>query len=537
MCHTLNVRNLKQRPWHDFLLIALLGLLLHGTVATRLKQPSYMDAYYYTTNGQRLAEGWGFTEMVIWQFLDDPAALPTPSHTYWMPLPSLMAAVGYKLGGTYRAAQAPFWILAGLLPLLSYLVSLKLSGERWQAWMAALLTASGGFYVNFLEQPSTFAPFAWAGGLCLLALAQACRPGVSKYWWLLAGVMSGLAHLTRADGMLLIGIGLISWTFWSVRPRAEAGSMLSMLKSKTKMIQISWLLSGYLLIMGGWFVRNWMASGQLMSTVGTQTIFLKTYDDLFAFGRSFDLSHLLSWGWGNILRSRLEGVSIAVQTFVAVSSFTFFTPFVLWAWLRLGRDPGKRVWLRPMSWYAVALFSSMSIIFTFPGGRGGLFHSSAALWAWFMALAAAGVDFAVDWTALRLPHWQPVRAKRIFAALFVGLAFVISFVIGVVRMPTNDEAEVYAEIGAWLPDTAVVMAGNAPGFYYHTGLPSVSVPNEPAQIVLQAAERYHVTHLILDENRPEPLVGLYEGVRQHPEIRWIRDFDGRKLYALGTGSN
>jgi len=524
------------QPWHDLFLVVLLGLLVHGVAAARLKQPTYMDAYYYSLNGQRLAKGWGFTEPVIWQFLDDPSGLPTPSHTYWMPLPSLLAGVGYKLGGSFRAAQAPFWVLAGLLPLLSYVISQRLSGERWQARMTALLTASGGFYVNFLEQPSTFAPFAWVGGLCLLALAQAGLPGASSLWWLLAGVMAGLGHLTRADGVLLLAVGLVTWAFWSGTLRSAVPSSPTS-KGRWKLGRIVWLLAGYLLIMGGWFVRNWAVSGRPLSTVGTQTIFLTTYDDLFAYGRTFGPASLLDWGWGNILTSRLQGLSVAAQTFVAVSCFMFLTPFVLWAWLRLSRDPSRRQWLQPMSLYALALFTVMSIIFTFPGSRGGLFHSSAALWPWFMALSASGLGFAVDWASARLPHWQPERAKRIFAGLFVGVAFVISIVIGVMRTPEVGESEIYKEIRAWLPDTAVVMVGNAPGFTYHTGLPSISVPNEPAEILLEAAARYHVTYLILDENRPKPLGELYEGKQQYQGIEWLHDFDGTRLYQLRSNSD
>ena len=52
--------------------------------------------------GQRLADGFGFTEEVIWQYLDNPGQLPVPSHSYWMPLPSIMAAGGYLISDSFR---------------------------------------------------------------------------------------------------------------------------------------------------------------------------------------------------------------------------------------------------------------------------------------------------------------------------------------------------------------------------------------------------------------------------------------------------
>jgi hypothetical protein len=513
----------------DLFLIAVLGLLINALLASRLQHPTYMDAYYYATNGQRLADGHGYTELIIWQFLDEPAGIPATSHTYWMPLASLLAAGGLKAWDQFRGMQMPFWILAGLLPLLSYFISHKLSGQRWQAWMAAMLTASGGFYVYFFNQPSTFAPFSWAGGLCLISLSRASQQPKSPWWWLVAGLTAGLGHLTRADGMLLLAVAVMIWVWRTWLLRSETGSVSI---RRRQLSGIIWIMAGYLIPMGGWFVHNWRELGRLLPTVGTQTIFLTTYDDLFAYGRSFDLSHLFDWGVGNILRSKLQGLSIAGQTFVSVSCLIFLTPFVLWAWRRLGQDVRKRHWLRPMTWYALILFLAMSLIFTFPGGRGGLFHSSAALWPWFMALAAAGVDYAVEWFAVKFPHWQPERAKRIFAVLFVAVALIVSFAIGILRTPDESEAEIYTAIGRQLPDTAVVMVGNAPGFYYHTGLPAVSIPNEPVGILLQAADEYHVTHLVLDKDRPQPLALFYEGEIQTPDTLMVDEWDDYKLYKL-----
>ena len=41
----------------DLLLLAGIGLLLQGAWAWQLREPTHMDAYYYLTNGARLAEG------------------------------------------------------------------------------------------------------------------------------------------------------------------------------------------------------------------------------------------------------------------------------------------------------------------------------------------------------------------------------------------------------------------------------------------------------------------------------------------------
>ncbi len=513
---------------YDWVWIALIGLLWQSFWAMQMAHPSYMDAYYYATNGQQLAAGNGFSEQIIWQFLDQPAGLPTPSHTYWMPLTSILAAAGYRLNlftNSFRSVQLPFWILAGLLPVLAYQTSHFLVGKRWQAWTAALLTVSGGFYNNFYNQPSTFAPFAWFGGLCLLALAQgwqANRP--SSLWWLLAGVMAGLGHLTRGDGVLLLLVALVVAVDWR-KLRAYRGWLMS----------VGLLVLGYGLSMGGWFWHNWQLFERPLSTIGTQTIFLTTYDDLFAYGRSFDWSHLQAWGWENILQSRLAGVSSSVQTFVVINGLVFLTPFVLIAWWRLI----KTKWgvIRPFTLYTISMYAAMSLIFTLPGGRGGLFHSSAALFPWTMALAASGIRIAVDWVATRLSHWKPERAGRIFAALFVAVAMLMSVSLGIVRRGELPETAVYEQIGAQLPADAVVMVGNPPGFYYHTGHAAVTVPNEPAHVLLQAAAQYQVSYLILDQNRPVPLAELYLGDENISEIHLLADYEGIKLYEIEIPAN
>lgn len=511
----------------DWLLLALISLLVQAFWASRLDHPAYMDAYYYTTNGQRLAAGEGWTETIIWQYLDEPTSVPAPSHTYWMPLTSLLTAAGYRLSDTFRGAQLPFWLMTGLLPLLSYTISRHLSGERWQAWTAALFTAAGGFFAVNWNQPETFAPFAWAGGLCLLFLALA-QQQLRPHYWLLAGLTAGLAHLTRADGLLLLVVAFLLLASQAIpNPQSKISNLL---------LHTLWLLAGYLLITAGWFWHTNQVIGRPLSTVGTQTLFLTTYDDLFAYGRSFNLSSYLAWGWANIARSKLEALWLAGQTFIAVFGLIFLTPFILMAWLRLARRPATNLFLRPLTYYTLFLLIAMSLLFTFPGQRGGLFHSGAALWPWFMALAPAGLSLAVDWTAARLPHWQPERAKRTFAALFVIIAFLLSFVIGLGRLQPDPTAAAYQDMAAHLPPTAVVMVGDPPGFYYHTGRSALSVPNEPLDVLLQVAGRYHATHLLIDDNHPVPLHDLYTGAASSPHLSPIYTFtldeETFKLYAI-----
>lgn len=526
-----------RRPWLDLVWLGLLSLAFQAFWMVRLEHPSYFDAYYYTVNAQQLAAGEGFTTEIIWQYLDAPDALPAPSHTYWMPLTSLVGAAGYRLLGTFRGAQLPFWLMAGLLPLLSYAISWRLTRERWQARTAALFTAAGGYYAAYWVQPTTFVLFAWVGGGCLLALAYAQeRPGPVA--WLVAGVGAGLAHLTRADGALLLAVALFLW-FLQLRDWR-----LQRLETDLRAIAagLFLLFAGYLLVMGGWFWRMWALIGRPLSTAGTETLFLTEYNDVFAYNRHFALGDYLDWGWANILISKLEASWLAIQTFIAVTGLTAFTFFMVIAWIRLARCSGPRRspvscrFLRPFTWYTLVLFGAMSLIFTFPGQRGSLLHSSTALWPWSMALVAAGLGVVVDWIAARRTRWQPQLAKRLFAVSFLILAYVVTFFVALGQPLRQEEAAVYRTIGERLPEETVVMTSDPPGFHYHTGLRAVVAPNEPPAVMLEAARRYGAAYLLLDKEHPPPLADLYAGQTELPAVRFVEEFgDGYRLYRLDTG--
>jgi len=495
----------------DLIWITLLSLLVQLFWAARMPHPTYFDAYYYSINGRQLAAGQGWTEPVIWQYLDAPTSLPADSHTYWMPLTSILAAGGQLLAGdNFRAAQLPFVLMTTALPLLAFAIARHLSQERWAARTAALFTMAGGYYAGQWNQPSTFVLFAWVAGGGLLALGLALESKRSNKLWFAAGLLTGLSHLTRADGLLLLAVGVF----------------VLLIAKETKLLQKARLLAvyvgGYLLVMGGWFIHLWRVTGRPLSTIGTQTMFLTTYDDTFAYGRQFNLQSYLDWGFENIIRSKLTAVSLSIQTFIAVTSMFFLGGFILWAWIKLGRAERTKLFLRPFTLYTLALYFSMAFIFTFPGQRGSLLHSSTALWPWAMALAAIGVGFVVEWIAKRLPHWRPEKSKPLFATLFVIIVFVISIVLSGTKPVNSDEADLYKQLGAQMGDDERVMLGNPLAFYYHTGIPAVVLPNEPPDIVLEVMAQYDIDILLLDPDHVQPMEELYEGMIVVPELELVQ---------------
>jgi hypothetical protein len=289
-----------------------------------------------------------------------------------------------------------------------------------------------------------------------------------------------------------------------------------------------------------WFYRNWLAVGTPFPSAGTQTLFLRNYDEIFGYGQELNWQHYLGWGWGHILQSKLKAIGVNLVRLVAENMLIFLAPFVLVGLWQLRRH----LEYRPFFIYGPLLYLAMTLAFTFPGVRGGLFHSGGALLPFLFAAAMPGLDRVIAWIARRRSHWDVSLAQRMFTAGFIALAFFLSafiYVRGVLGSQPlspawNQRDQVYADIADWLdenaPPEARVMVGNPPGFYYFSHRPNVVVPNADIDTVLQACDRYGVEFVILDQNRPRPLREVYSGEARHSRLLERRTFGLTKLFAL-----
>ncbi len=535
----IDIRSIRPQKFIDsfFLLrsLRLYGILIALSLAVTILAalpvhgPTYMDADYYLLTARRLVQGFGFSENILWNYLDDPAGLPHPSHTYWMPLPSLLAAIGLWLfGDSFRAAQLPFILLTALLPPVSYRLSRVLGGGRRQAWATALFIAFNGFYLPFWTMPDAFAAFALAGSLSLIALGQGLA-GRERRWFFLAGLGAGFGHLARADGLLLllVGLGMIVWE--QTRQRRFVVGLSSGII----------LLLGYLAVMGPWFYRNWVALGAIQPTAGLKTLFLRDYDDLFSYGLPLTLGQYLNWGLANILQSKLWAAKLNLMTFIGPNNLIFLTPFTLIGLGRLRREP----LMRPALVYAGLLYSVMTLVFTFPGARGGLFHSSAALLPFFSAAAPFGLEAAIRWMAQRRRAWNVQQARQVFTVGFIALSITLGGVLTARTMTSAQweagSGEAYRKVGAWLSEHglagATVMVNNPPGFALRTGQPAIVVPNGDVETLLAVADRYGATVLVLDTNRPRALAGLYAGEEAHPRLVMQAQLGEVQIYQIIPG--
>lgn len=483
----------------DFL-FAVLALIGGGLLVFGLHtRPTYTDAYYHFNAAVRIASGQGFVDEYLWNYIGMPESLPVPSHRYWMPLTSILAALGMQLWnapGSYAAALTGFWLMLWGGALLGYWLGWRITGSRRAAWIAGVLTLGGGFFGRFWGQTDTFAPYLLLGAGALLAMGQGLRtiPGRSR-WWLLAGALAALGHLTRSDGLLLVLVA--AWVLLLNRGRTPARRLRDGLIFG----------AAYLIVMLPWFAHSLVTQGAILPVGGTQSIWYTTYDDLFAYPPDASPATFFAAGSEVVLGSRLEGLAVALQTFIAVEGFVALAPLILLALWRRRREP----LLQPVLWFALGIHLAFALVFTFPGMRGGLFHAVAALLPFWAALGMAGLEDAVLWMARRRRKWRPAQALAVFSvgALVLGLAITLALILN--RARGDETPPVYPALLAAIPQGARVMANDVAALYYFTGLGGVVLPNEAPQVLPEIARRYEIAYLLLEPpDIPQPLLFDFE---------------------------
>jgi len=473
-----------------------IGLLVYGAAAFRVESPGYMDADYYYATALQLIDGQGLTEPFLWNYLDDPAGLPHISHLYWMPLPSMIAAGSMLLGdSTFRFAQLPFVLLAALLPPLSATYSHRLTRDGRLAWMAGLFAAFPGFFLPFLVTIDSFAVFAIVGSVSLWLLGRSVKePTIAR--WFISGLLIGIGALARADGLLLLGVGLLA-VYWS-RQRRISGSLA--------------LTFGVLAVMGPWWARNLTETGAFLNPGSQRLLWMLEYDDLFAFPAS-DLTFARWWEAGLLAaaQARLVALSTNVQRLTAEGGLILLVPFMVIGAVRKWRHPFVRLGIV----YLGGLFVIMTLIFPFVGPRGALFHSMSAVMPMLWAIAPLGIRTGVFWLGARR-NWDRRQAWRVFGTSAVVLAVLLTLGLYATRFfgegdSWNASAQTYLAVAATIPegDNSVVAVNNPPGFFAHSQISAVVIPSGTEQTLKKVVESFNVGWVVLEANHPSGLDSLY----------------------------
>ncbi len=489
-----------------YLLLGLCGLICPILLALVQKSPGYMDAEYYYTGGRRLSQGYGFTEEILWNFLDDPSGLPHPSHGYWMPLPSILAVPGLLLFHEqgFDAARLVFILLAALIPPLTAAIAFSLHQRKDLALYSGLLALIPVFYLPYLATTNSFIPCMVIGGLFFLLIPSNFDINRNKksipVVFFLIGLLSGLMHLTRPDGFVWLLTGLFSAVVFA------RGSELAERRSIFR-YSILGCVFGYLLVMAPWFARNAKVFGSLLAPGGNRSLWVLEYNEMFIYPAGIlTMERWLNSGWRAILEARVWAAGQNLQTIIAVQGEILLLPLILAGAFRLRHD--FRIRSLGLTWLMV--LGIMTLVFPYQGARGGFLHSGAGFQPVFWALAPPGLESFLEWGEQHR-NWKIRQARIVFGsgmlALVAGLTFFITlnkvYSFSESRVIWNDDLLNYSKLEERLKTLGaqpndIVMVNNAPGYQASTERAAISIPFADLENVCEAARRYRVKFMIME---------------------------------------
>jgi hypothetical protein len=509
--------------WRAYLLVTLAALAVILSFAIFQHAPGYMDAEYYYGMGLRIAKSHTLAEPFVWNYLDHPLSITHNGFTFWMPLTSFFVAAGMRLSGLFdfQGARVMLVLVAVMIPALTMRLALAIEKDRRTAILAGIMALMPFLYGPFLTTTDSFGLVMLLGGAFFLLGENIKGPG----GFILLGVIAGLMHLARADGVLWVA----------------AGVLVVFLKPVKKMASGAALFLGYLLVMSFWFGRNWLEFGEIMPGGSAGMFWLREYNDLFSlYPENLNFRTWADQGLGIILGVVARAVFANLKTTLLVQGEIIFLPLVV---LGVRKDwEGASAKVFTACWLAV--FLVMSFIFPFAGMRGGMFHSGAALQPLAWVYAASGFSEVMQWGVAKR-GWVKAKAWTMFgAALVVCLVGLSAFalidrVIGKdVNHPVWDASyQEYLELESSLEALGIlpgeiVLINNPPGFFAATGRSSVVIPNGGLGELLAAAKRYQVRYAVLDQNLPVGLTELYAFPEDAAGLEYLGTEHGFKIFRI-----
>jgi len=506
----------------SYLILFALALVVQVIVASLQTIPGYLDADYYYLGGVQLVQGKGFTEPYLWNYLDDPAGIPHPSHGYWLPLASIVSALGMWLMGsqTYAAGRLFFILLAALVPPLTAVLSYKFFRNTAFAWTSGLLAVFPVFHLPFLPVPDNYGILMVLGGLYFL-LADRPRP----WFWL--GLLSGLMALARSDGLLWLALTFL-FILWHVRDEK---------RSFADLIQFGAIaFLGFILVMGPWYARNLSVFGSIMSPASSRALWLTVYEETFIYPASqLNLQSWLASGWIEILKVRWWSFSNNIQTIIAAQGHLVVFPFIASGMWLLRKD--RRVQLGLLAW--VILFLVMTFVFPFAGARGSFFHAGAALQPLLFVLAPFGLEEVIAWA--RSKGRFTSQAYVIFRVALIQIVIILSVWVVWTRVIQNgwEEGELaYPAVEKFLvqhgaqPGEPVIVL-SAPGYTMMTGRPAFVQPYGDVDTLLAVAERYNIHYFAFEaQGRLKPLRDLYDHPQAYDKIDYLGEVNETRIFHI-----
>ncbi len=484
------------------LLLYGLALAVRVVLIWHFPYPAYPDSSYYVDVARSLTGGHGFNVDFVWIFAEvggkipaDPT-LPIPSNAHWMPLASMVQVPFLAVFGDVAWASAlPFALIGAIAAPLTWAVARDAGSTAIVAIGAGILVAVPLLSAVYLVQPDNFSLYQplvlgslWLGARGLKGSGRAFAG---------AGLLAGLATLSRTDGILvLVALGIaFLWDRWRAWRAAGARPPAIPVAAAVACVGL------FVLVMAPWWARQLAVFGSISpSTASGKVLFIRDIGEWNSITTPATLDHLLGEGLGPLLASRIGGLVAAVTIYTTLVAGFVLAPFmVIGGWARR-----RSLDFGPFFTYAVLLFGFSAIVSAVHVPGGTFIHSAVALAPYSYILALEGIALAVAWAARRRPSWNAPAATRFFVGAAVVFAVLLSTLGALsVHATWTARADRFRTITAALdaagaPATDRVMSIDASGMKYWSGRGGVVLVNDPLETIGDVARAYDIRWLVAD---------------------------------------
>jgi hypothetical protein len=478
-------------------LTALVGALLLFRLGSALVvfQPGYTDAYYYADVAKRLAAGQGLTADFIWNFIEG-SSIPLASHRFWMPLATVVQAIGIKtlpFLDAFHAAQTVEILIACAIPVVAYLAARSFGASVNTALVAGALAGLGGIFAPGWVSLDAFAPAAVIGTVFFLLYRRAAAGDVRAGAF--AGLAVGLLFLARAEGALF-GLALLGLLRAPVSRHAG-------LAASTIALAIGL----------GWLARD-LTLGSSPDLFAGSALLVR-YEDFFA----------VPVHAGTIAAQPVSSLSrfvAALPTVIDAKIAALGTNAVLFAFafgLLLVPGVARAAWtrtsrpdVRAFAGLLVLIYIVESLVFTLHSTRGSYFHSLAAFIPYGVALGVVGMGDLL----------RTVERQRVATVGGLTAAVLISvFALTQWDASFNPTYRVrLAVVGLIPPGTFMVI--DAAAWRWIADRPAVVTPASGPDSCTLGSRDLTVTSLVLEPAHFSAYDPLYHG---SPHVDFIEDPD------------
>jgi hypothetical protein len=493
------------------LLLYGLALAVRALLIWHFPYPAYPDSAYYVDVARSLHAGGGFNVDFIWIFAEvggkiplDPV-LPIPSNAHWMPLASIVQLPFMAIFGTTAwASAAPFALIGATAAPLTWAIARDAKATSSVAMGAGILTAIPLLSAVYLVQPDNFSLYQPLVIASLWMGARALRGRTAGRAFVAAGLLAGLATLSRNDGMLVLASLGVIFLFDRWRAFRSAGSRPPAIPFASAVACVG----VFILVMAPWWLRQLAVFGSISpSTASGKVLFIRDIGEWNSIATPADLGHLLGMGPGPLLMTRIGGLVAALMIYITLVGGVVLAPLmVIGGWARRHSDD-----FRPFFVYAGILFAFSAIVSAVHVPGGTFIHSAVALAPYSYILALEGVAVSVAWVAARRRTWDAASATRIFSAAIIGFAVVCAVlgtvaVHGIWDLRRERGLAVASALDAYgAPLTDRVMSIDAASTKYWSGRGGVVLVNDPVETVHEVADAYDIRWLVLDRGESVPV--------------------------------